>query len=290
MKQIVLLLILLPLVGNTQPNKRLQPGKMYEPGEVLFAPRLGLTAKVPQGWTGVLPRDAEIFLLTSQRSSAEIFVLVNDDTNLSNLMQSWEKGFDIANQIRLKSSGASIREETLSAEVIAVGPFINKGMRGYAAARCSIHGPCVTTLAIMPAQQYDDVKADVDVFMSGTTFEAPSLASAYADLSWKDFLAGQMVTTYAFLEQGSKETMVHLCRNGTFHAKVTKKGILKNQNPAYKGKLTGTWSADGVGEHGLLHLAFDKELPPLDIELTMKEEKFYAGSDRYFIAVSDQCK
>ena len=285
----IILLLLIPgaLFGQA---KRIKPGKMYDAGEALFAPMFGFRAVVPEGWTGSLPRESEVFLLNSITSPAEIFVLGRVTSDLATLNKEWNQGFAMDENIKLKAKGATVASGVLSSEVIAVGAFINKSMRAYAVARCHESGPCVTCLAVMPFNQYEDVKKVVDAFMGASTLEPPSSTSMYSDFVWKDFLTNQMVTTYAFLENGSKETTVHLCANGKFSSKVTKKGILKNQNPAYKGKLSGTWTVEGVGEKGRLKLVFDKGLPTLDIELTIREEQIYAGNERYFVAISDQCK
>lgn len=290
MIRVLALLILLPIVGFAQSSKRIQPGKVYEPGEALYAPRLGFRATVPQGWSGVLPRESEVFLLSSFTSPAEIFVLGRESGTVEQLKKDWENGFDMDENIRIKAKGAAIVNGTLSAEVIATGDFINKSMRGYAVARCSPDGPCVTALAVMPAQQFEQIKQAAVDFMTAAVFEAPSFASPYADFDWKEFLTGKMVTTYAYLEQGSKETTIHLCPDGRFTAKVTKKGILRNQNPDYKGKLAGTWAVEGIGERGRITLTFDKGLPPIKAELTIKEEKIFADAERYFVGTSDQCK
>jgi hypothetical protein len=290
MIRVIALLILFPLLGFAQSAKRIQPGKVYEPGEALYAPRLGFRAAVPQGWTGVLPRESEVFLLTSYTSPAEIFVLGRESGTVEQLKKDWETGFDMDENIRIKAKGAAIVDGTLSAEVVATGDFINKSMRGYAVARCNPAGPCVAVLAVMPSQQYDDVKKVSEAFMGAAQFEATSNASPYADFNWKEFLTGKMVTTYAYLEQGSKETTIHLCANGRFTGKATKKGILRNQNPEYKGKLSGTWTVEGIGERGQITLTFDKGLPPIKTELTIKEEKIFAGSERYFVGQSDSCK
>lgn len=256
----------------------------------MYAPRLGFRASVPQGWTGVLPRESEVFLLSSFTSPAEIFVLGRETGTVEQLKTSWEQGFDIDENIRIKAKGASIVNGTLTAEVVATGDFINKSMRGYAVARCSAQGPCVTTLAVMPANLFDEIKKVSDGFMAAASFEAPSSASPYADFNWKEFLTGKMVTTYAYLEQGSKETTIHLCADGRFTAKATKKGILSRQRPEYKGRLSGTWTVEGIGERGQITLNFDKGLPPIKAELTIRDEKIFADTERYFVGASDQCK
>lgn len=286
------LLVLLMAIGSVcgAQSKRIQPGKIYEAGEALYAPRLGFKATVPSGWTGVLPRQSEVFLLTSTTSGAEIFVLGREKGPLDLLKQVWDEGVDMNGQIGLKAKGSSLTNGTLSAEVIATGQYINKGFRAYAVARCGDSGPCVTALGVMPAEEYEAVRKVVESFMSSSLFEVPSLASPYADFNWKEFLTNKMVTTYAFLEDGSKETSVHLCASGKFTAKVKKKGILQHQNPEYKGKLSGTWSVEGIGEKCKLRLVFDKGLPDLTTELTIKDEQIYSGLERYFVANSDACK
>ncbi len=290
MIRILLFFVLVTNLAFGQKAQRIQPGKIYDAGDRLYAPRLGFRATVPTGWNGVLPRESEVFLLTSYASPAEIFVLGLEGATIEQLKKVWENGIEMNNDIRLKASGAVSAGNTLSAEVVAVGNFINKSMRAYAVARCGENNICVTSLAVMPTAQFEDVKKVVDAFMSVATFEAPSMASPYADFNWREFLSGKMVTTYAFLEQGSKETTVHLCASGRFTAKATKKGILKNQNPAYKGKMTGTWVVEGIGESGKLKLTFDKGLPALEVDLTIKEEQVLVGQERYFVANSDQCK
>lgn len=290
MIRFIVLLILVPVVGMAQSSKRIQPGKVYEPGEALYAPRLGFRANVPQGWTGVLPRESEVFLLTSYTSPAEIFVLGRESGTVEQLKKDWETGFDMDENIRIKAKGAALINGMLSAEVIATGDFINKSMRGYAVARCNPAGPCVAVLAVMPSQQFEEVKKVSEAFMAAAQFDAPSNASPYAEFNWREFLAGKMLTTYAYLEQGSKETTIHLCADGRFTGKVTKKGILRNQNPDYKGTLSGTWTAEGIGERGQITLTFDKGLPPIKTELIIKEEKIFAGAERYFIGQSDSCK
>ena len=290
MIRFLLLLLLVSTSTFAQTSRRIQPGKVYEPGEALYAPRLGFRAVVPDGWSGVLPRESEVFLLSSHTSPAEIFVLGRETGTVEQLQKEWELGFDMDENYRIKAKGAAITNGILSAEVVATGDFINKGMRGYAVARCSEQGRCVTALAVAPAPQFDTTKKVAEGFMQASTFEAPSLASPYADFDWKEFLTQKMLTTYAYLEQGSKETTIHLCANGRFNANVTKKGIMRQQNPDYKGRLSGTWIAEGIGEKGFITLNFDKGLPPIKIELTIREEKIFAGAERYFAGTSDQCK
>src|SRR5882672_7071752 len=84
-----------------QKNKgRLQPGKMYEAGATLYAPKFGFTAVVPTGWEGILPRDTEVFLLsTTTATYGEIFVFGRDHGDLVSMKAEWMKGVELSQGI-----------------------------------------------------------------------------------------------------------------------------------------------------------------------------------------------
>ena len=284
----LILLLLVPLATQGQQAIRLQPGKMYEAGETLFAPHYGFTSTVPVGWSGLLPRDSEVFLLTSETMPAEIFVFAREQGDVTTMKKDWEKGFEMDVDLRLQAKAAKIMDKVLSSEVIMEGNNTDKSKRGYAIVRCGDYGPCVTCLATMAAGNYDAVKKVTDQFISSGKFDNPSNISTYADFDWKKFLSGKTLTTYAIQGDGSKETSVNLCPEGTFKADISKKGIMKNLNPEYKGKLTGSWTVEGMGEKGKLHLEFKKKgLAAIDVPLRITDEKIYANEERYFVADGD---
>lgn len=287
------LLVAVSFQGTAQKKKsRLQPGKIYEPGETLYAPRFGFIAKVPEGWEGILPRESEVFLLSTTTSTyGEIFVFGSEHGDLNTLLKNWNKGVDLSESIRLKAINPTIQDGILSCEITAEGDYVNKGYKGFAIARCSPSGPCVTTLMIAPPQFYESVKNTVTEFMKSSTFEAPSNASPYEDFDWQDFLSDKVLVTYASAEGGSKESMIHLCKDGTFMASIKKKGFFKEQNPAYKGNLTGQWTAKGDGEKATMQFIFtNKSLSPVEVPLTIGDEKITSNGERYFVGNSDTCK
>jgi len=288
-----LLLVALSIQVTAQKKKsRLQPGKMYEPGETLYAPRFGFIAKVPEGWEGILPRESEVFLLSTTTSTyGEIFVFGNEHGDLNTMLKNWNKGVDLSETIRIKAINPTIEDGFLSSEITAEGDYVNKGFKGFVAARCSPSGPCVTTLMIAPPQFYESVRNTVTEFMKSSTFEPPSNASPYEDFDWQDFLSDKVLVNYASAEGGSKESMIHLCKNGTFTATLKKKGFFKEQNPAYKGTLTGQWTAKGDGEKATLQFIFtNKSLSPVEVPLTIGDEKITSNGERYFVGNSDKCK
>jgi hypothetical protein len=226
MKHVILFLlgIFLAFQGVAQKKKtRLQPGKMYAAGETLYAPRFGFTAKVPVGWEGQLPRDSEVFLLkTTTTTYGEIYVFGRDQGDLNAMKEAWKKGFDLSENIKLVAANPTLENGVLSSEVTGAGEYINKGVRGFAISRCNPSGPCITTLIIAPLQFYDSVTNTAIRFMKNSSFDAPSTASPYADFDWTEFLSNKVLATYAAVQGGSKESMIHLCADGTFTASIKK--------------------------------------------------------------------
>ncbi len=275
-----------------QKKSRLQPGRMYEAGETMFAPRFGFIAKVPAGWEGVLPRESEVFLLTTTTSTyGEIFVFGREHGDLNSIRETWMKGIDLSETIRIKAINPTLQDGLLYSEITAEGEYINKGFKGYVISRCSPSGPCVTTLMTAPEQYYEAVRNTVTEFMKSSKFEAPSTNNPYADFDWMDFLSNKVLVTYASTQGGSKENMIHLCKDGTFTATLKKKGFFKEQNPAYKGSLAGQWTANGDGEKATLQFIFsNKSLSPIEVPLTINDEKVMSNGDRYFVGKSDKCK
>ncbi|MFN5170400.1 MAG: hypothetical protein ACK5DD_12285 [Cyclobacteriaceae bacterium] len=280
-------------VGQDKKWSRIQPGAFYEAGEGLYAPRLGFKATVPKGWQGSLPRESEVFLLQTVTTDlfGEIFVFDRESIGLEELKKKWIEGTDLSESIRITANDPQVKGDMLVAEVVGEGKAINKSNRGYAVARCNPTGPCVVALAVMPRQFYDPIREVAEKFIREGTFENPSSAPPYAGFDWQDFLGQKMFLTYAYMENGSKESEIQFCSDGTFKANVRKKGLFENQKPQYKGKLAGKWTTKGVGETTQLTLEFNskKELPPLVVELTIRDDQVFVGKERYFVAQSSGC-
>lgn len=120
---------------------RIEPGRIYVAGETLYAPRFGFSATVPTGWEGLLPRESEVFLLTTATSTyGEIFVFGREQGDLNTLQTTWTNGVDLSETIKLKAKNPAQQDGLLISEVVAVGQFINKGFLGFAVAKCNPAG------------------------------------------------------------------------------------------------------------------------------------------------------
>jgi len=289
---IVCLLVGVNSSAQDLPSNRLKPGTLYHPGDSVKSPRLGLSARIPEGWEGVLPRDTEVFLLMPNTNIVgEMFIVVNEKLDLAGQRKRWEAGAELAPGLKLQvDGGITVRDgDILSANGKAVGAQANAQNRAYLEARCSPHGFCVVVLAITDNASLERVKQGLQAFMSSTSFKKPSTDSPYKNFDWKPFLSGKILLGINQEEGGTKEDEVDLCSDGTFESRITRTGVFKGQAKGYQGKKRGTWDVKSNGEKATLTFTFEK-LDPVEIELLAKDEEIYIKGARYFVGESERCK
>lgn len=77
---------------------------------------------------------------------------------------------------------------------------------------------------------------------------------------------------------------------GSFLAKVSKKGMIQDSDPQYKGKLKGSWTVVGHGPKASLTLTFEKkDFPPLVANLTLVDEQLLVNGVRHYASESTKC-
>src|SRR5688572_18088204 len=88
------------------PSNRVRPAVMYYAGDTVRSPRLGLQSRIPEGWSGVLPRDTEVFLLMPVTNIVgEIFVVMNENIDIDALSKRWKTGMELSPGLTLLPEG-----------------------------------------------------------------------------------------------------------------------------------------------------------------------------------------
>lgn len=272
-------------------KNRIEPGIMYSAGDSLYAPRYGFTSKVPNGWVGTLPRETEVFLLNlSTGQFGEIFVFGRPTVDLNQLSEEWKAGVDVTETIRLQAIDPQISDNMLSSEAMAVGNFIPTKKRAFAAIRCGGTGTCITVLAVSQEDNFDKVSKAAEEFLANATFNTPREIDPYEDFDWKEFLSNKLLIVYNDFQGGNQSTRVNFCEDGSFSAKVKKKGIMKEFNPQYKGNMVGSWSVESNNSEAVLNLTFSKkDLAPLTFQLKFEDEELYVNEERFYASRSEKC-
>lgn len=280
--------------ANAQlPSNRIRPGTMYYPGDTVKSPRLGLQTRVPEGWEGVLPRDSEVFLLMPVSNvNGEIYVAVNENIDQAGQVRKWKEGMDLGEGLRLMPGGEiTQRGGVICAVGKVTGNKANTGSKIYVEAKCSSFGFCLTYMLMANPASYEQGKKSLQEFVDNTTFVKPSSQSPYLNFNWKKFLSGKVLLMTGYEERGQnkRENEVHLCADGTFTSRITRKGIFKDQAKGYQGGKKGTWEVKSNGDKATLIFTLPK-LAPAQVNMELKDEEVYVNGDRYFIGTSEKCK
>lgn len=273
-------------------KSRLQPGKLYSSEEEVYAPTFGFTSVIPNGWVGVLPRETEVMLLNANTGTfGEMYVFGREQTDLNRLAEDWKNGVKVTETLTLVSENPTLENSLLSSEVKAKGNFVNKNYRGFAAVKCGGNGFCITVLAVSLEENKDQVKSAALQFLNAGLFDEPKIIDPFENFDWQEFLSNKLMISYDQVLGGQKQSEVNLCGDGSFNAQVRKKGLLRDTNPEYKGRMSGTWRVEGSGNQAVLSLEFSKKnLNPLTVTLVFVEEKLMVGSERYYASESQSCK
>lgn len=178
------------------PSNRLKPGTMYHQGDSVHSPRLGISARIPEGWDGVLPRDTEVFLLMPNTNTiGEMFIIQNEKVDLAAQRKRWESGAELSPGLKLQiDGGITVRDgEILSASGKVVGAQANNQNLVFLESKCSQYGFCMVALALADKTSFERVKQGVQALMNSMSFKKPSTDSPYKNFDWKPFLSGKVL-------------------------------------------------------------------------------------------------
>jgi hypothetical protein len=274
-------------VLHARAQERLRPGVIYKPGQQISAPRVGLTAVIPEGWDAVLPQDTELLLLMNQENpDGSIFAVANELTE-GELLSRLDINLDVGNNIQLARKGELInRGDVLATELQVIGSTNTK--TGYLEAKCSEFGWCVTYMLVCSPDYYESFKKGLMDFMNTTVLNEPSLGSIYDQFDWSEFLSSKYLATYISNPYVKKNNQVWLCPDGTFKSKIQQKG-LGDIPKEYKGSKSGTYQVQGKGSTGELILHFQKG-EPISVKAEIREDKIYLNGNRFYAMENKECK
>ena len=282
---VIYALMIWPALGQTN----IKPAVMYQAGEHIYGARSGAASVVPQGWVGLLPRDSEIFLLMPANGlNGEIYVLADSGVTDAQRKQAWLAGLELDNGNVLRSDGKIFkRNGNLASFAILDEP--TEPLTAYIESQCGPYGYCLSALLLADPTQQEELLQGLYAFMDSLRWQTPNGGNAYAGFNWHDFLAGKHLINYAHVRQGKDESDLWLCADGTFTTRLKRTGLQKGEAGAYKGTHKGTWQIDAVGDTGILRLNYEK-LPPLEVEITIKDDRVFINGKRFLVIRADNCR
>ena len=288
-KYLLLVLLIFFIGDQLNAQSKLVPSKHYSSGDELYGAKSGVKSVVPQGWSGMLPRDSEIFLLLPEDgSNGEIYITVDQGISEDQRKSNWLGGLELGNGNVLKSDGKIFqRGKSLASQVILEQKTMDT--RDYIESQCGSYGMCVSAILLGAPQDFEKMQKALYEFMDGITWVEPNLDADYGDFNWNEYLAGKHLLNYDYVPNAKAENDIWLCPDSSFTTKLKRGGLLKDQAKNYKGTKKGTWETSSVGQTGVLTLNFEK-LQPLKVSLKIDDDRILLNDKRHFVMKATVCK
>lgn len=287
--RILLACAILYLVANkvNAQDDDIRPTLRFESGEIVKG-RSGVSATIPENWSGVLPRGVELFLLMpNDGSNGEIYVSVQKTIPLEQRKSNWLAGLDLGNGNVLKSDGAILTRTGGGLSTNLVLEQKTSDRKGYIELNCGDEY-CLTATLLSSPQDFDKLKGVLYDFLASIEWSEPGTFAPYADFDWNEFLTGKHVLNKEYIQKGKSQNDIWLCSDGRFTTKLKRSGMAKGEARDYKGSNSGTWETSSVGQTGVLILNY-KKLPPLEVKLEIKNEQIYLNDKRHYAIAATNC-
>ena len=256
-------------------------------GDTIQSPLYGIQLILPPHWNGYLTRGTEVFSLSSDSTMETTFMIFPSEEDLKTIETRWNGHVELSPGVDiLPAEPPKIKNGKLQTEFSFSG---NENRMGYSIAQCGDYGFCYTAFLITNKSSGSNYRGIMDEFSKYISFFEPTLTDFYGDYDWAKELSGKYMVTYESGGGSTKQNHLWLCEDGTFEARITRKGGLRGTTGKYKGKLKGTYTVEGVGPSAKIALNFEK-LEPIVLPLEIKEEVIYMAGLRYSVGGHNQCK
>ena len=271
-------------------SAQIQQGRVYQAGEVISEPSVGLSLTIPFGWRGALAPDGSMFMLEPTAGTGVMFV-VADELDEAQARAEMDKPLDLRNGIVLTPVG-EIREIStghLSRPVLVQGAPME--MEGSVEVRLTSGGLGVAFIVLSPPAQ---APAHIDAMRTfalslGVTEPTTQPATTGND-EWQPYLSGRYLARYYTTSGYTESTELWLCSDGSFHFNDQSGGFGGGASGAYQGLGGGRWSATGAAATGTLILDWSNgERSTWTLEYDYRKNELHIEGSRWLRGNNERC-
>jgi len=277
----------------------LQQGVQYEGNTVLTIPGLGISFKIPAGWSGGVPEGAEVMILVDATNEATIIVSANEMEE-KDVFGELQKQLPIDEGISISPIGLVKKDGKRWWGNYKVNG-VPQEMKGYVEVRLgdfNIGSGCIV-LALPVA--FERGKLAATELLQSVKFTAPQQQTAqHSDATantgvnqpWSEYLKRKSLKYYYTQGDFSESDFIYLCSDGSFSRKTrTYSGGITGYG-AMNNSYYGRWQATGQGGSGTITL-FNQDGSRTEFRLEYGKGKkgtgIYLNGNRFYEEVTSEC-
>lgn len=294
----ILLIVFLSLhfFGFTQTE--LKSGVQYEGNTVLTIPGLGISFKIPAGWSGGVPEGAEVMVLVDAANEATIIISANE-MDEKDVFGELQKQLPIDDGISISPIGLVKKDGRRWWGNYKVNG-VPQEMKGYVEVRLGdfdIGSGCI--VLALPAA-FDRGKQAATELLQSMKFTAPVQTAQHTEATtntgvnqpWNEYLKRKSLKYYYTQGDFSESDFIYLCSDGSFSRKTrTYSGGITGYG-AMNNSYYGRWQATGQGSSGSITL-FNQDGSRTEFQLEYGKGKkgtgIYLNGNRFFEEVTNEC-
>ncbi|MGB0722831.1 MAG: hypothetical protein ACPGU7_10600 [Gammaproteobacteria bacterium] len=280
---LAMLVLVVPLMCGAQDPSgiSIEPGRLYEGPQRLFAPAYGTGFDLPSGWRGLHPPGAEMFLM-ERPGKAGLLVILGAGGSDAEITRALAGNIPLDAQTVLSPIGPTETTEGVHSNRFDVQG--NASLVGFGIAKLFDSGVGIGVLSVGPGKDTELETAARTVFNS-LGYEKPSGPTLADGTLWSDYLAGKKLE-YLVSDGGRRHDIMRLCRDGSV--------FRRNSGSSFGGLGVGTaasqaggrWQVEGFGGQATLHIQLHNG-DSARWRLSRPGGKLHLDGQRWFITRGD---
>ncbi len=277
----------------------LKTGVQYEGNTVLTIPGLGISFKIPAGWSGGVPEGAEVMVLVDAANEATIIVSANEMEE-KDVFGELQKQLPIDGGVSISPIGLVKKEGKRWWGNYNVNG-VPQEMKGYVEVRLgdfNIGSGCI--VLALPAA-FERGKHAATALLQSMKFAAPqqqttqrseATTNTGVNQPWSEYLKRKSLKYYSTQGDFSESDFIYLCSDGSFSRKTrTYSGGITGYG-AMNNSYYGRWQATGQGGSGTITL-FNQDGSRTEFRLEYGQGKkgtgIYLNGNRFYEEVTNAC-
>ncbi len=281
-QMLLFVFLAMALKGNALAVE-IEPGVQYKGKTTIEAPEYGTSFVLPSGWSGILPKGGEFFIMKNQSFEGYVFAGI-DQMTIEEARQAMSQEINLGDGIVFHpKSKIKRKESTLSAEYSVSGT--KDSLVGQVTTIVGKYGWGISFISASSRQDFEKLLKAVEKMNLSLSLVQPktsSLSSPEKSSSpWNEHLSGRKLSHFVTRSGYTEEDYIWLCASSRFFKSAQSGGFGGGASGAFQSDNAGFWSVSGGIDAGTLVLTYN-DGSTARYTLSFEGTKLYLDGKRYF--------